>query len=73
MIDRFRYTPGDHHVYVWPGEGDMIKVYRIKNHATGMDQEDTGDRIDATDTARTLTAMVERVDRWRQARQVTGS
>ena len=70
MIDRFRYAPGDGHVYVWPAGDDTeaIRVYRIKS-PDPLIVTDTGDRIDIKDVARTATAMAARVDRWWIARQ----
>jgi hypothetical protein len=76
MIDRFRYGPGDGHLYVWPAGNEItkIRVYRIKTEGEAgplsMILTDTGDRINLEDTARTATAMVARVDRWRSARAV---
>lgn len=64
MLDRFRYGPGDGHVYVWgPGDGDQIIVNRI----TGRDPlrlTDTGDRIPVP-ARTTASAMAEAVDAWR--------
>lgn len=70
MIDRFWYSPGDGHVYVWtPGE-TAITVHRIKGrrvslaHPGTVDLEPTGDRIPVPATV-TATAMANAVDAWR--------
>lgn len=64
MLDRFRYAPGDGHVYVWgPGDGDMIAVHRIVNRET-LRLRDTGDRIPVP-AQPTATAMADAVDAWR--------
>lgn len=63
MLDRFRYAPGDGHVYVWgPGDGDMITVHRITNRDP-LRTVDTGDRIPVP-AQPTATAMAAAVALW---------
>lgn len=81
MLDRFRYAPGDGHVYVWgPGDGDTITVHRIKRQASmahpglpGGTAIGLSSRLDLEDTGDripvpaqpTATAMADAVDAWR--------
>lgn len=71
-IDRFRYSPGDGHVYVWQAGRDVITVNRIIQPGTsGMYLRSTGDTIPAPEQA-TATTMADTVDQWRAGR-VTGA
>ena len=68
MIDRFRYSPGDHHRYRWQAGRDVITVERITVEKTGrLTFTATGDTIPVPATA-TLTAMARTVDEWRSSR-----
>ena len=68
MIDRFRYAPGDHHVYVWHAGDTVITVYRIIILINGTDLRATGDTVPVDETDATASAMAARVDQWRAAR-----
>jgi len=71
MIDWFRYSPGDHHVYAWGPGDDEIRVLRI----TGTDPwvtVDTGDRIDTTGVARTAESMRAAVVLWKARKGAAG-
>ena len=66
----YGYTPGDHHRYVWDGEGTTATVYRIvPREGRGLDLQDTGDRIPMEGVARTATAYMAAVDGWRAGGQ----
>lgn len=73
MIDRFRYAPGDGHVYVWTAGRSVITVNKIV--AGGLTDkiqsrivtEPTGDTIPAP-VAITATAMAQAVNDWRSTR-----
>jgi hypothetical protein len=68
MIDRFEYTPGDGHRYVWRGR--LIVVERIHTDSAGLVTfTPTGDTFLAPAQV-TATAMSAAVDRWRAARPV---
>ena len=69
MIDRFRYTPGDHRRYRWQAGRNVITVERINvEKGTGrLTFTPTGDTILAPATA-TATAMAAAVDDWRSGR-----
>lgn len=72
MIDRFRFSPGDGHVYVWPiTEGDeVIHVRRITSTDPWI-TADTGDRIDVSGVARTAESMRAAVVLWKARQGVT--
>jgi hypothetical protein len=73
MIDRFRYSPGDGHVYVWTAGRSVITVNKIV--AGGLTDkiqnrivtEPTGDTIPAP-VSITATAMAQAVNDWRSTR-----
>lgn len=68
MVDRFRYSPGDGHVYVWPdGQGTEIHVHRITSRDP-WETRDTGDRIDITGVAQTAESMRAAVVLWKARR-----
>jgi hypothetical protein len=71
MIDRFTYTPGDGHRYVWQAGRSVVTVYAIRTMDGVMRFFPTGDTIDVSDIPEPATAgaMSARVDAWRATRQ----
>lgn len=74
MRDAFRYSPGDGHTYTWDGASATATVYRHSYRTAGTGPiilTDTGDTVSMDGVARTATAFMDTVDRWRAGR-VTG-
>ena len=74
-VDRFRYTPGDGHVYVWQAGRTVITVYRIETTGKLRGRQEitfkaTGDTIDVSDVSEpaTATVMTARVAAWKTSR-----
>lgn len=62
----FTYSPGDRHTYAWDGTADHATVYRHRLAPGGtITMELTGERVPLDGTARTATAFMAAVDRWR--------
>ena len=62
----FAYTPGDHRRYVWNG-GQTAAVERITVDGTVVTFQPTGDWVPMDGVARTASAFMAAVDRWRAA------
>lgn len=69
--DAFRYSPGDGHTYTWDGASTTATVYRHHQVTGGLDLRLTGDTVPMDGVARTATAFMDAMDRWRAGR-VTG-
>lgn len=77
--DAFRYSPGDGHTYTWDGASTTATVYRHRagvsrpedSMDTRLQLERTGDTVPMDGVARTATAFMDAMDRWRAGR-VTG-
>lgn len=62
----FTYSPGDRHTYTWDGTADHATVYRHWTADGLLTMEPVG-RVPMDGTARTATAFMAAVDRWRAA------
>lgn len=67
----YRYTPGDRREYTWDGVSEYAAVRSLAvDPSTGrVTLAGTGDAVYMAGCARTASAFMEHIDRWRAARQ----
>lgn len=65
----FTYSPGDRHTYRWDGTADHATVwrhgYRVDADGKHLTFTRTTDTVPMAGTARTATAFMDAMDRWR--------
>lgn len=76
QADAFRYSPGDGRTYTWDGSSEYATVWK-HNRSDGalvgntvewtpaLGMERTTEAVDVTGCARTATAFMDVIDRWR--------
>jgi hypothetical protein len=66
----FRYSPGDRHTYTWDGSSEHATVWQHSHTEDGalVLVRSPGEAVYMAGCARTASAFMDHVDRWRVAR-----